>query len=91
MGVNLTHILPPPTQRIDPSGKLLEHYTKRGFTMANDSGHKKYTKYYKNQRMRDVVASYYASDMKLGYCFDTDGEFIKPARYQDGKVRACSS
>ena len=59
--------------------------------MANDSGHKKYTEYYTNQTMRDVVASFYAPDMLLGYRFDSDGETFEPARYDDGKVRECSS
>ena len=67
---------------------MLEHYKTKGFTMHNDSGHKKYNDYYKDQRMKDAVASFYSQDMKLGYEFDTAGVLIKPSKYADGKAAA---
>ena len=66
----------------------MEYYMKHGFTMHNDSGHKKYSTYYKNERMKNIVASFFASDMKLGYRFESYAEHIKPARYGDGKAAA---
>ena len=64
---------------------MLEYYAKSGFTMHNDSGHRKYTSYYKDDKMKNAVASFFAEDMRLGYKFETHGEAIKPARYNDGK------
>jgi hypothetical protein len=54
--------------------------------MSNDSGHKKYTTYYTDERWKEVVAAYYTSDMKLGYTFDLGErvDYVKPARYEDG-------
>lgn len=75
-------------QRIDPTRKMLEYYKTSGFTMGNDSGHKKYTTYYTDQTMKDAVASFYALDMNLGYTFDTYQEPITPSRYEDGKKAA---
>ena len=73
-------------KRIDKSGKMLEYYKTQGFTMSNDSGHKKYTAYYTDERWKEVVAAYYTSDMKLGYTFDLGErvDYVKPARYEDG-------
>jgi len=71
--------------RIDPSGKMLDYFNTKGFTMHNDSGHKMYFEYYKNQSMKDAVASFYQADMKLGYSFHTSGEKILPKRWADGK------
>jgi hypothetical protein len=73
-------------QRIDKSGKMLAYYKNKGFTTANDSGHKKYVIYYKTQRMKDVIAAHFASDMKLGYTFESPREEFIPARYQDGRA-----
>ena len=67
---------------------MLEHYKIKGFTMHNDSGHKKYTTYYKNQRMKNAVAAFYSQDMELSYEFDTVGVGIKPTKYADGKPAA---
>jgi hypothetical protein len=73
-------------QRIDKSGKMLAYYKNKGFTIANDSGHKKYVTYYKNQRMKDVIAAHFARDMKLGYTFEGPREDFISARYQDGRA-----
>ena len=67
---------------------MLEYYRKSGFTMHNDSGHKKYTLYYKNQNMKSVIASFYSTDMTLGYKFETSPDVFIPARYADGKAAA---
>ena len=75
-------------QRIDPSGKMLEYYKNRGFTMHNDSGHKKYTSYFINEKMKSAVATFYAPDMNLGYKFESYKPPSKPARYADGKPAA---
>jgi len=72
-------------QEIDPSGRMLEYYERRGFTMHNDSGHKSFAEYYTTQAMKDAVAAFYAQDMQLGYRFETDGASIVPARYHDGR------
>ncbi len=73
-------------KRIDKSGKMLEYYKTNGFSMSNDSGHKKYTEYYTDERWKEVVARYYVNDMKLGYTFDLGShvDHVKPARYEDG-------
>jgi hypothetical protein len=73
-------------KRIDKSGKMLEYYKTNGFSMSNDSGHKKYTDYYTDERWKEVVARYYVNDMKLGYTFDLGAhvDYVKPARYEDG-------
>ena len=65
---------------------MLDYYKASGFTMSNDSGHKKYTAYYKDTTMRDAVAAFYSDDMKLGYGFETTVDDFKPARYEDGKA-----
>jgi hypothetical protein len=65
---------------------MLEYYKTNGFSMSNDSGHKKYTEYYTDERWKEVVARYYVNDMKLGYTFDLGShvDHVKPARYEDG-------
>jgi hypothetical protein len=74
-------------KRIDKSGKMLEYYKTNGFSMSNDSGHKKYTDYYTDERWKEVIARYYVNDTKqFGYTFDLGAhvDYIKPARYEDG-------
>ena len=72
-------------QRIDATGKMLDYYVRNGFTMHNDSGHKKYTTYFTDRKMIDAVSKFYSVDMRLGYLFETYADPVAPARFHDGK------
>eukprot|EP00960_Hanusia_phi_P063699 765540-Hanusia_phi.AAC.8 len=76
-------------KRIDPTGKLLEIYRKRGFVMHNDSGHKPYQDYFTDEQMKQQVAAKWPQDVRaLGYTFNFTGSKMNIAAYADGKAAA---
>jgi len=75
--------------RIDPSGKLLSAYLELGFTMHNDSGHRKYSEYYKDKGYEYAVSMIWRDDVdRLGYNFSTFASMKNVSRYADGQNAA---